>query len=61
MNSSKDRRKRKRSSFNDGQVFDVNFILATELKTEVDAYVFLGQSNFHAAGIAYQQIYQHMF
>jgi len=37
---------------NDGQVFGCEFYPATALKREVDAYVFLGQSNFHAAGIA---------
>ena len=37
---------------NDGQVFGCEFYPATKLKQEVDAYVFLGQSNFHAAGIA---------
>ncbi len=37
---------------NDGQVFGCEFYPATKLKEEVDAYVFLGQSNFHAAGIA---------
>ena len=37
---------------NDGQVFGCEFYPATKLKEEVDVYVFLGQSNFHAAGIA---------
>jgi len=37
---------------NDGQVFGCEFYPATALKKEVDAYIFLGQSNFHAAGIA---------
>jgi 2-(3-amino-3-carboxypropyl)histidine synthase len=37
---------------NDGQVFGCEFYPATKLKEEVNAYVFLGQSNFHAAGIA---------
>jgi len=37
---------------NDGQVFGCEFYPASKLKKEVDAYVFLGQSNFHAAGIA---------
>jgi len=37
---------------NDGQVFGCEFYPATKLKEEVDAYVFLGQSNFHASGIA---------
>ncbi len=37
---------------NDGQVFGCEFYPATKLKEEVEAYVFLGQSNFHASGIA---------
>jgi 2-(3-amino-3-carboxypropyl)histidine synthase len=37
---------------NDGQVFGCEFYPATKLKEKVDAYVFLGQSNFHASGIA---------
>jgi 2-(3-amino-3-carboxypropyl)histidine synthase len=37
---------------NDGQVFGCEFYPATKIKETVDAYVFLGQSNFHAAGIA---------
>ncbi len=37
---------------NDGQVFGCEFYPATKLKEEVSAYVFLGQSNFHASGIA---------
>ena len=41
-----------KGQLNDGQVFGCEFYPATELKKEVDAYVFLGQSNFHAAGIA---------
>ena len=41
-----------KGQLNDGQVFGCEFYPATELKTEVDAYVFLGQSNFHASGIA---------
>lgn len=41
-----------RGQLNDGQVFGCEFYPATELKDRVDAYVFLGQSNFHAAGIA---------
>lgn len=36
----------------DGQVFGCEFYPATALKGDVDAYVFLGQSNFHAAGVA---------
>lgn len=41
-----------KGQLNDGQVFGCEFYPATELKKKVDAYVFLGQSNFHAAGIA---------
>ena len=41
-----------KGQLNDGQVFGCEFYPASELKKEVDAYVFLGQSNFHAAGIA---------
>lgn len=41
-----------KGQLNDGQVFGCEFYPATELKQLVDAYVFLGQSNFHAAGIA---------
>ena len=41
-----------KGQLNDGQVFGCEFYPASDLKTEVDAYVFLGQSNFHAAGIA---------
>ena len=41
-----------KGQLNDGQVFGCEFYPATQLKDEVDAYVFLGQSNFHAAGIA---------
>ena len=37
---------------NDGQVFGCEFYPATETIDTVDANVFLGQSNFHAAGIA---------
>jgi len=37
---------------NDGQVFGCEFYPATKLKEEVECYVFLGQSNFHASGIA---------
>jgi len=37
---------------NDGQVFGCEFYPATKIKEKVDAYVFLGQSSFHAAGIA---------
>ena len=41
-----------KGQLNDGQVFGCEFYPASKLKREVDAYVFLGQSNFHAAGIA---------
>ncbi len=41
-----------KGQLNDGQVFGCEFYPATQLKDEVDAYVFLGQSNFHASGIA---------
>ena len=41
-----------KGQLNDGQVFGCEFYPATEMKKTVDAYVFLGQSNFHAAGIA---------
>ena len=41
-----------KGQLNDGQVFGCEFYPVTELKKEVDAYVFLGQSNFHASGIA---------
>lgn len=41
-----------KGQLNDGQVFGCEFYPASELKDKVDAYVFLGQSNFHAAGIA---------
>jgi 2-(3-amino-3-carboxypropyl)histidine synthase len=37
---------------NDGQVFGCEFYPATEIADDVDANVFLGQSNFHAAGVA---------
>jgi len=37
---------------NDGQVFGCEFYPATEMTDSIDANVFLGQSNFHAAGVA---------
>jgi len=37
---------------NDGQVFGCEFYPATEMIDDVDANVFLGQSNFHAAGVS---------
>lgn len=41
-----------KGQLNDGQVFGCEFYPAMEVKEQVDANVFLGQSNFHAAGIA---------
>ena len=41
-----------KGQLNDGQVFGCEFYPAMETKDMVDANVFLGQSNFHAAGIA---------
>ena len=41
-----------KGQLNDGQVFGCEFYPATEIADDVDANVFLGQSNFHAAGIA---------
>ena len=41
-----------KGQLNDGQVFGCEFYPAAETKELVDANVFLGQSNFHAAGIA---------
>ena len=41
-----------RGQLNDGQVFGCEFYPAIETKNDVDANLFLGQSNFHAAGIA---------
>ena len=41
-----------KGQLNDGQVFGCEFYPAMEIKDAVDANVFLGQSNFHAAGIA---------
>lgn len=41
-----------KGQLNDGQVFGCEFYPASETKDIVDANVFLGQSNFHAAGIA---------
>lgn len=37
---------------NDGQVFGCEFYPAMDTKDHVDANVFMGQSNFHAAGLA---------
>jgi 2-(3-amino-3-carboxypropyl)histidine synthase len=41
-----------KGQLNDGQVFGCEFYPASELKDQVDASVFMGQSNFHAAGLA---------
>lgn len=41
-----------RGQLNDGQVFGCEFYPAMEQRDSVDANVFLGQSNFHAAGVA---------
>ena len=41
-----------KGQLNDGQVFGCEFYPATETVDKVDANVFLGQSNFHAAGVA---------
>ena len=41
-----------KGQLNDGQVFGCEFYPATDEKELVEANVFLGQSNFHAAGIA---------
>lgn len=41
-----------KGQLNDGQVFGCEFYPAIELKDQVDANVFMGQSNFHAAGLA---------
>jgi len=43
---------RGKGQLNDGQVFGCEFYPVMETKDSVDANVFLGQSNFHAAGIA---------
>ena len=41
-----------KGQLNDGQVFGCEFYPAMETKDIADANVFLGQSNFHAAGLA---------
>lgn len=41
-----------KGQLNDGQVFGCEFYPASETKEIIDVNVFLGQSNFHAAGIA---------
>jgi len=40
-----------KGQLNDGQVFGCEFYPASEVKEIADAYVFLGQSSFHAAGV----------
>jgi len=41
-----------KGQLNDGQVFGCEFYPVRETMEQVDANIFLGQSNFHAAGIA---------
>lgn len=41
-----------KGQLNDGQVFGCEFYPVVETRNAVDANLFLGQSNFHAAGIA---------
>ena len=41
-----------KGQLNDGQVFGCEFYPAMDIREQVDANLFLGQSNFHAAGIA---------
>ena len=41
-----------KGQLNDGQVFGCEFYPASETIGDVDANIFLGQSNFHAAGVA---------
>ena len=43
---------RGKGQLNDGQVFGCEFYPAFNSRDSVDAYVFMGQSNFHAAGVA---------
>lgn len=43
---------RGKGQLNDGQVFGCEFYPVMETRYNVDANVFLGQSNFHASGIA---------
>ena len=43
---------RGKGQLNDGQVFGCEFYPAMEVKDQVDVNVFMGQSNFHAAGLA---------
>jgi 2-(3-amino-3-carboxypropyl)histidine synthase len=41
-----------KGQLNDGQVFGCEFYPALEVREQVDVNVFMGQSNFHAAGLA---------
>jgi 2-(3-amino-3-carboxypropyl)histidine synthase len=41
-----------KGQLNDGQVFGCEFYPAMEIRDQVDANVFMGQSNFHASGLA---------
>ncbi|MBM3906270.1 MAG: diphthamide biosynthesis enzyme Dph2 [Thaumarchaeota archaeon] len=41
-----------KGQLNDGQVFGCEFYPAMEVRDQVDANVFMGQSNFHASGLA---------
>lgn len=43
---------RGKGQLNDGQVFGCEFYPAMETRDSVDANIFMGQSNFHAAGVA---------
>lgn len=43
---------RGKGQLNDGQVFGCEFYPAMEVRDQVDANVFMGQSNFHASGLA---------
>lgn len=43
---------RGKGQLNDGQVFGCEFYPAMEVRGQVDANVFMGQSNFHASGLA---------
>jgi 2-(3-amino-3-carboxypropyl)histidine synthase len=41
-----------KGQLNDGQVFGCEFYPAMEVRDQVDVNVFMGQSNFHASGLA---------
>jgi len=43
---------RGKGQLNDGQVFGCEFYPVMETRDRVDANIFMGQSNFHAAGVA---------